>query len=128
MKIDKLMVLGLALMVLGGCGFLDQLLLPTPTADGGQGPSLVQSAAPLASPWLPFLPAAAGALTTIYAAIRGWNKDNWKKSAAITFDAIEDFLATRPDLEKPFKEFLAKQHVAGGVYDFVKAFVEKYDH
>ena len=125
---DRLLILGVLLMFVSGCGFLDSILLPVPAADGSKGPSVVQNVGNFASPWVPFSGMAAGALTTIYAAIRGWNKDNWKKSAAVTFDSIEEFLKTQPALEKPFKEFLAQQHVAAGVYDFVKAFVEKYDH
>jgi hypothetical protein len=126
-----LFVFGIALMILGtlsGCGFLDSFFLPTTTADGGKGPSVAQTAGGLASPWIPFAGLITGAATTIYAAIRGWNKDNWKKSAAVTFDSIEDFLKLHPELEEPFKEFLARNHAAAGVYDFVKAFVEKYDH
>lgn len=130
MKSNKLFILGLCLIALGGCGFLDQMLLPSATADGGSGPSVVEAAGQAASPWVPYATTVAGILTTLYASIRGFNKDKWFKSSIVTFQAIEEFLKTPAGspIEKELKEFLARHHEAAGVYDFVKKVVAQYDH
>jgi DNA repair exonuclease SbcCD ATPase subunit len=95
-----------------------------------RGTSMLEDAAPIASPWFPWATALAGLLTTVYTAVRGKDKDRWEKSAKATWTALEEFLkspAGQP-IEKQLKAYMATHHEVAGVYDFVKATVEKFDH
>jgi len=124
-----LFMLGLLVGVLGflaGCGIMDTMMGFDPETGASTG-GIVGAAGTVASPWLPWAGAAAGWLTSFYAALRG---RKWKRAASVTFDSLEEFLKTPEGLalEGKIKEYLASKHDAAGVYDFVKAYVERFDH
>lgn len=119
-----IVVVAAVALVAGGCTLLDAFSGVDAEGNhipGGGGVSVV---APIVDRVIPGGGLLLGAVTTIWAAIRG---RAWKRAAIATFDTIEAAGKAHKSVVD-LKGDLKSAHEKAGVGGIVKAVVERYDH